>query len=94
MHRVRRNINTLHKEETLFEIIMELCNLRFEKINISEVVTEPVIKKVIRKDLLKTLAERALVNNLLECLHTAKILSYDFGEDQSYKNFFIFTNLS
>ena len=94
VHRVRRNINTLHKEETLFEIIMELCNLRFEKINISEVVTEPVIKKVIRKDLLKTLAERALVNNLLECLHTAKILSYDFGEDQSYKNFFIFTNLS
>ena len=44
--------------------------------------------------LLKTLAKRALVNNLLEYLHTAKILSYDFGEGQNYKNFFILTNLS
>ena len=27
-------------------------------------------------------------------MHTAKILSYDFGEGQNYKNFFILTNLS
>ena len=27
-------------------------------------------------------------------MHTAKILSYNFGEGQDYKNFFIFTNLS
>ena len=44
-HRVRRNINTLNKEETLFETNMELCNLRFEKIKISEEVTDSVIRK-------------------------------------------------
>ena len=27
-------------------------------------------------------------------MHTAKILSYDFGEGQNYKNFFILKNLS
>ena len=59
---------------------MELCNLRFQKIKISEEVTES--------------AKRTLVNNLLEYLHTAKVLSYDFGEGQNYKNFFILTNLS
>ena len=39
------NINTIYKEEPLFETNMELCNLRFEKIEISEEVTEPVVKK-------------------------------------------------
>ena len=43
-HRVWTNINTLNKEETLFETNMELCNLRFEKIKISEEVTELVIR--------------------------------------------------
>ena len=52
---------------------MELPNLRFKKIKISEQVTELVI---------------------VQYLHTAKILSYDFGECQNYKNFFILTNLS
>ena len=59
---------------------MESCNLRFEKIKISEEVTEPVIKSHKERLLHKTLAERALVNSLLEYLHTAKILSYDLGE--------------
>ena len=31
-HRIRRKINTLKKEETLFETDMKLCNMRFEKI--------------------------------------------------------------
>ena len=83
MHRVWRNRNTLNKEEPLFETNMELCNLRFEKIKISEEVTEPVIKSHKERLLLKTLAKRALVNSLLEYLHTAKILSYDFGEGQN-----------
>ena len=61
---------------------MEVCNLRFKSQRNHK-----------ERLLLKTLAERALVNNL-EYFHTAKILSYDFGEGQNYKKFCIFTNLS
>ena len=68
---------------------MNLCNLRFEKIKISEEVTDPVMRKSSERLLLKTLAERALVNKLLESLHADKIKTFSF-----YKNFFILTNLS
>ena len=47
-HRIRRNINTLQKEKTLFETSMKLCNMRFEKIKIWEGVASH--KKVITKD--------------------------------------------
>ena len=53
---------------------MKLWNMRFEKIEICEGVAS--CKKVI------ILGERALVNNFLEYLYTAKILFY-----------FILTNL-
>ena len=47
--------------------------VRFEKIKIWERVASH--KKVIKK----ILSERALVNNLLKHLYTAKILSFEFG---------------
>ena len=48
VHRIRKKINTLKKEETLFETNMKLCNMRFEKIKIWEGVASR--KKVITKD--------------------------------------------
>ena len=53
--------------------------MRFEKIKIWEGVARH--EKAISKDylLLKTLGERALVNNLFEYLYTAKILFYEFA---------------
>ena len=46
-HRIRRKINTLKKEKTLFETSIKLCNMRFDKIKIWEGVTSH--KKVITK---------------------------------------------
>ena len=45
--------------------------------------------------MLKTLGKRILVNNLLEYLYTAKILSYEFLylKGQNCKNFLILANL-
>ena len=68
-HWIRRKINTLKKKKRF----LKLCNMRFENIKIWEGVASH--KKVITKGYY----ERVLVNNLLEYLYTAKILSYEFG---------------
>ena len=42
-HRIWRKINTLKKEEILFETNIKLCNMKLEKIKIWE--SKPAIKK-------------------------------------------------
>ena len=74
-HWIRRKINTLKKEKTLFETNTKLCNMRFEK-----------VKSHNERLLLQTLGEEPLsiifsnICILLRCMF----------EDQNCKNFFHF----
>ena len=47
-HQIQRKINTLKNEKPVFETNIKLCNMRFDKIKISEGVVSR--KKVITKD--------------------------------------------
>ena len=58
---------------------MKLYNMTFKKIKILEGVSQSWESHNERLLLIKNLGERVLVNNLLEYLYTATILSYEFG---------------